>query len=622
MPIKILKKQGRLHKKILFMMLIIGVVPIILAGLFALYSVTNSHRTSVTAIEENLVNQKIEETKAFLNDAVDTLKLRIGLTDIDKDFRDDLGNQTFLLTSLLNSNPAIKEASFIELSELRPNFGRETTRIIRDSENSDEFTLITKDITNEKQFLRDQRNLPKFTVARDEGQYIGPVYFTSSGPMITISALVKPNNNETKISILSAELSLIEITKIALRSKLGKSGYLYVVDSSERLIAPIGAEITTSNELVKSVISSKDENGQTARYKNFNNLQVVSYGEYIGEISKDSSDNSNLGWAVVAEWPAADADLIISNLIIQIIVFSFLVLVAVIILSVILAHKIVNPIKKLEEGTETVAKGKFDEPVNIKTGDEIEDLGVAFNKMTEGLKQLQALKDEFVFIAAHELKTPVAAIKGYLSIINDGLAGPVSDKVKEFIGKVLNANSRLIRLVEDLLEVARADAGKITIAVAPTDIAAVVNETISELKPLADEKAIKVTYNTASLGENIPKAAADGGRVREVLVNLIGNAIKYMGNRATEKTIDISHEVKDGMLVTHIKDNGLGMSKESQAKLFQKFYRVATKETATISGTGLGLFIVKQIIEKMNGTISVESEEGKGSTFSFSLPLA
>lgn len=600
-------------------MLVIGVVPIVLAGLFALYSVTNSHRVSVTSIEANLVNQKIEETRAFLKDAVDTLKLRIGLTDIDKDFRDDLGNQTFLLTSLLNSNPAIQEASFIELSELRPNFGRETTRIIRNSDNAEEFTLITEDPTNEKQFLRDQRNLPKFTVARDAGEYIGPVYFTTEGPMITISALVKPNNNETKISILSAELSLIEVTKIALRSKLGKAGYVYVVDGSSRLIAPMGSDIKTDNQLVSSVLEDKNQDGETSRYRNFNNIQVVSYAKYIGAIDPSSPESSSLGWAVVAEWPAADADLIISNLIIQIIVFSFLVLVAVIILSVILAHKIVNPIKKLEEGTETVARGKFDEPVEIKTGDEIEDLGVAFNKMTEGLKQLQALKDEFVFIAAHELKTPVAAIKGYLSIINDGLAGPVSDKVKEFIGKVLNANSRLIRLVEDLLEVARADAGKITIAVAPIDTSSVVNETLSELKPLSDEKNIKMVYEPAA---DMPKVLADSGRVREVLVNLIGNAIKYMGNYSTEKNIDIYHEIKDGMLVTHIKDNGLGMSKESQAKLFQKFYRVATKDTATISGTGLGLFIVKQIIEKMNGTIGVESEEGKGSTFSFSLPLA
>lgn len=607
-------------------MLVIGVVPIVFAGIFSLYSVISSHRGSIAAIEANLVNQKIEEITAFLNDAVDTLKLRIGLTDIDKQFRDDLGNQTFLLTSLLNAKPAIKEASFIELSEIRSNYGRETTRIIRNSDEPGDFTLITRDDTNEKELLRDQRNLDKFIVAKETGEYISPVYFTASGPMITISALVKPNNNETKIAILSAELSLVEITRIALRSKLGKAGYIYVVDGSGRLIAPIGSDITTENVLVREVLAEKSEAGSMGRYNSFQGLGVVSYGKYISKIGQnsptDSTQGSSLGWAVVAEWPTADAELIITNLQIQIIIFSFLVFVAVMILSVILAHKIVNPIKELEKGTETVSKGKFDEPVNIKTGDEIEDLGVAFNKMTEGLKQLQALKDEFVFIAAHELKTPVAAIKGYLSIINDGLAGPVNDKVKDFIGKVLNANARLIRLVEDLLEVARADAGKINIAVAPTDISAVVNETTGELKPLADEKSIKVSYNAASLGENMPQALADSGRVREVLVNLIGNAIKYMGNKQSEKTIDIYHEVKDGMLVTHIKDNGLGMSKEAQAKLFQKFYRVQTKDTLNITGTGLGLFIVKQIIEKMNGTIWVESEEGKGSVFSFSLPLA
>lgn len=602
-----LTKGGRLQKKILGMMLIIGVIPLVLAGIFAIISVINSHRGSVRAIETNLVNQKIEETRSFLKDAVDTLKLRVGLTDIDKQFRNDLGNQTFLLTSLLASKPAIQEASFIELSEIRLNYGRETSRIIRNSKEPGDFTLITSDPTNERQFLRDQQNLPKFTVARDEGEYIGPVYFTSDGPMVTISALVKPNHNDTKIAVLSAELSLVDLTTVALRSRLGKSGYIYIVDNAGRLIAPIGSDIKANEQFVAAV--SEAGGGISSRYENYNGIEVVAFGDKL----------ESPGWAVLAEWPAADAELIITNLKIQVIIFSFLAFLAIVIVSYILARKIVDPIKRLEKGTAVVAKGKFDEPVKIDTNDELEELGEAFNKMTEGLKQLQALKDEFVFIAAHELKTPVAAIKGYLSIINDGLAGPVNDKVKEFISKVLNANSRLIRLVEDLLEVARADAGKITIAVAPIDAPAVVNETLGELKPLSDEKGIKMVYEPAA---QMPKVLADSGRVREVLVNLIGNAIKYMGDRRPEKSITISHEVKEGKLITHIKDTGLGMSKEAQAKLFTKFYRVATKETATISGTGLGLFIVKQIIEKMNGTIWVESEEGKGSTFSFSLPLA
>jgi signal transduction histidine kinase len=112
---------------------------------------------------------------------------------------------------------------------------------------------------------------------------------------------------------------------------------------------------------------------------------------------------------------------------------------------------------------------------------------------------------------------------------------------------------------------------------------------------------------------------ADADRLKEVLINLVGNSIKYMGGAGT---VTISHEVQGNNLVTHVKDTGLGMSKEAQAKLFEKFYRVQTEKTKQIQGTGLGLFIVKEIIEKMNGKIAVSSEEGKGSDFYFSLPIA
>lgn len=591
------------------MMFLIGVLPIALAGIFIIYSVTGSHRASVASIEENLINQKIEEVSSFVSDAADSLELRVGLSDINKDFRNDLSNQTFLLKGAINGNPAIVDASFIETSALLPNFGKETSRIIKDGNSTGGAAIFTRNAAGEEEILRDQRNLPQFAVAKGGAKYIGPVYFTADGPMVTIAAPVRPNNSDEVFSVLTAELSLSDMARIISKSKLGQAGYIYVADNTRRVVAS-GKDIGQSedNTMVRSLLAPNAPRQLSARYSNYSGQEVAAYGKYIPGI--------NL--AVVAEWPVSDADSILDNLRYQVIAFALAALVGVILLSVLLANKIVRPIKALEEGTEVVAKGKFDEPVNIKTGDEIEDLGAAFNKMTEGLKQLQALKDEFVFIAAHELKTPVAAIKGYLSIINDDLAGPVSDKVKEFIVKVLNANSRLIRLVEDLLEVARADAGKIKIDVAPTDIAPVVEETIGELKPLSDEKSIRVTYEKLA---GMPKTLADGGRVREVLVNIIGNSIKYIGTKPGGKTIDIYHELKDGALVTHIKDNGLGMSKEAQAKLFQKFYRVATKDTIGITGTGLGLFIVKQIIEKMNGSIWVESEEGQGSTFSFSLPL-
>jgi len=119
--------------------------------------------------------------------------------------------------------------------------------------------------------------------------------------------------------------------------------------------------------------------------------------------------------------------------------------------------------------------------------------------------------------------------------------------------------------------------------------------------------------------EGLPKVLADQDRIKEVVVNLVGNAIKY---NAEGGHVWVAHEVKGREVITRVNDDGFGISKEAQAKLFEKFYRVQTDKTRDITGTGLGLFIVKEIIEKMNGKIFVESEEGRGSVFGFSLPAA
>ncbi|MCK5320618.1 HAMP domain-containing histidine kinase, partial [Candidatus Parcubacteria bacterium] len=166
----------------------------------------------------------------------------------------------------------------------------------------------------------------------------------------------------------------------------------------------------------------------------------------------------------------------------------------------------------------------------------------------------------------------------------------------------------------DLLEVARSEAGKMKIEMKEVDIGERINMVIKELESLAREKNIKMNYSC----EKDFIVLSDEYKLSEVLVNIIGNAIKYTIDNGS---IDISHSQKDGFLITRVKDHGIGMDKEQMEKLFTKFYRVQTDVTTKIEGTGLGLFICKEIIERMNGSIWVESEAGRGSIFCFSLKM-
>jgi len=231
-------------------------------------------------------------------------------------------------------------------------------------------------------------------------------------------------------------------------------------------------------------------------------------------------------------------------------------------------------------------------------------------------EELVRIKDQFVFIAAHELRTPVTVIKGYASMALEEGAGAANEKVTKYLKGVEQANERLLQLVEDLLEVARSEAGKIVIRVQPVDIRKPIVATVEELKQLAKKKSISLDYQSP---QNLPDVLADEDRVREVAMNLINNAIKYTPSNGH---VWVSHEIREKEVVTSVKDDGFGIPKEDQEKLFKKFYRVRTEQTQSIEGTGLGLFIVKELVEKMGGKIWVESEEGKGSTFSFSLPVS
>lgn len=277
---------------------------------------------------------------------------------------------------------------------------------------------------------------------------------------------------------------------------------------------------------------------------------------------------------------------------------------------------ILRPLHKFKEGAKEIDNKNLDTRITVNTNDEFHLLAHLFNRMAQSMKRLEELKNEFIFIAAHELRNPITAIRGHIYLAgkneNDGL----SPEKKGYLEQMDKSMQHLAQIITDFLEIVKSDTGRTVIEVTAIDIEEPIKMVIAELLPLAQEKSLTLTYESVGA---MPLAIGNTERIKEVIMNLVNNAIKYTPNGGK---ITVAHEVEKNQLITNVQDNGFGISPADQKRLFEKFFRVKNEKTAAIKGTGLGLFIVKEIVEKMNGHIWVQSEPDKGSTFSFSLALA
>jgi len=224
------------------------------------------------------------------------------------------------------------------------------------------------------------------------------------------------------------------------------------------------------------------------------------------------------------------------------------------------------------------------------------------------------LRDEFVFIAAHELRTPITAIRGFLELVDEA-EGSFPADIQSDLDAIKMASDHLNELVNNILEVARSDAGATKTETKQVDIVPIIKNILKEVNSLVIEKKITVHLNNFKNGVIV---MADEKNIKEVFANLISNAIKYNRNGGT---LEISIECIDGgEAIVEISDTGFGIPKGQQEKIFGKFFRAPTKDTQGILGTGLGLFITKMLVNKMGGTVTFSSMEGQGTTFAVSLP--
>jgi signal transduction histidine kinase len=306
----------------------------------------------------------------------------------------------------------------------------------------------------------------------------------------------------------------------------------------------------------------------------------------------------------------------------------FITLVAILLLVILynyLKKTITKPIIALSKATTAIADGNFKFSIPVFSNDELGQLADNLREMKERLRQvllsqekelakrkkLELIKDEFISLTSHELKTPITTIKAFNQLLDRYFRKLKDGKAIDYLGKMDKQVDRLMKLVEELLDTSRIQSGKFQLNKETFKIDELVKETVEDMRAIADHHRIIME---GKIGESI---TGDRYRLSQVLINLLTNAIKYspQADKVIVKLAKANRSVR-----VAVQDFGIGIPRNEREKIFERFYRIQNEKTMTSSGLGLGLYISAEIVRRHRGEIRVKSN-GRGSTFTFSLPL-
>jgi len=275
-----------------------------------------------------------------------------------------------------------------------------------------------------------------------------------------------------------------------------------------------------------------------------------------------------------------------------------------------LAHRLTRRLRILSEATAAVAAGSFREPIPEHGADEIAALARSFNAMAANLRQLDQLKESFMATVSHELRSPLTSMREATYLLHEEVAGELTPKQARLVTIIRDSTERLLRLVNQILDLSRLRAGRLPLARRLVDLANLTERAVEELRPQATEG--KVALTVEHVGQNF-EAAADEDKLVQVVINLVANAIRFTpgGGRVVVRVVDAGPEVE-----VHVEDTGVGIPAAALPRIFDMYQQAHTQT----GGTGLGLAIVRGVVEAHGGRVTVESQEGKGSRFTVRLP--
>lgn len=282
-----------------------------------------------------------------------------------------------------------------------------------------------------------------------------------------------------------------------------------------------------------------------------------------------------------------------------------------------LAYSMIRPLRELMGGIREISSDRLNTPLKVRSQDEFGELAHAFNEMSNRLRKEELMRSDFISMLSHEIRTPLTSIRESVNMIREEVMGAINSRQEKFLGIAGAEISRISDLLSHLMQASRLEPGLLNMQLEPIDPHTFISECANSIKLAVEAKSIDLRIQVPS---QLPPIVGDRKQLQQAMLNYLSNAVKF-SEPDTRITVGVRQHRSQNKLSFFVKDNGPGILEEDQAYLFNKYYR-GQRERERLEGVGLGLSIVKNIVESHHGTVWVSSQVGKGSTFGFTLPSA
>jgi signal transduction histidine kinase len=525
--------------------------------------------------------------------------------------------------------PAVTEVSFVDAN------GRECVR-------ASIFRLNVRDCSRGEDRSRDVA----VARARESSQpYYSPVQFREGSEPFVRVAISEPGTGAVTVADVNLKFILDVIEPI----RVGSAGYAFVIDVDGVLIA----HPDISQVLRHSDLSSLSQVRAARAYKPGQERAMTATSAGGAQVLTAFERVDPPGWTVFVEQPLDEAFAPLMGSVVRAAILLVLGLAAASIASYVLARRLTGPIAALQSAASRVGAGALGERIALHTGDELEALGAEFDRMAARLResyatlerkvedrtrdlsasldenirlvreleyksgQLEAAsqnKSEFLASMSHELRTPLNAIIGFNEVIQQELAGPLNEKQHDYLNDAITSAHHLLSLINEILDLSKVEAGGMELEPTEFSLRELVGASVGIIRERAARNGITVQWDV----DGIDAVEADARKVKQILFNLLSNAVKFTPDGGN---IEVRAWRGDGDWRVSVRDSGVGIPPADQERIFEEFRQSKSAGARAYEGTGLGLTLSKRFVELHGGQIACQSEVGKGSTFTFSVPL-